>query len=331
LEDQSCLQCHTVRGQGSGHEANQIAPDLAGRIVPTYGPATLASALWNHAPAMWTELSARGMPPPAASESEWQDVFAYLYALPFSEPPAEVRRGQEVLESKGCANCHTESKPVSTWSHMDDPVTLVFQLWNHAAAMKKEIAANQKQWKTLTGRDLMDLTAYAQNVQHLAPTRTFSLPAPESGKVLFEANCGSCHRGSLSLATRLRNKTWMDIGAGMWNHAPKMRAVPLVSTADMAKILAYVWQVQYEGPAGNPVLGRRAFVEKHCAHCHRDAATGAVRNPRPGKTFTPFSMIGVGWGPGRQMHHRMQQEGIQWPKLTPADVSNLVAYLNSLH
>ena len=29
VQDQSCLECHTVNAQGSGHEANATAPDLA--------------------------------------------------------------------------------------------------------------------------------------------------------------------------------------------------------------------------------------------------------------------------------------------------------------
>ena len=77
---------------------------------------------------------------------------------------------------------------------MDDPVVLVYQLWNHASSMKNTFTRNKIAWKTLTGRDLMDLTAYVQNVQSLVPTGEFSLPAPETGKPLFDANCGLCHR-----------------------------------------------------------------------------------------------------------------------------------------
>ena len=225
---------------------------------------------------MWAELSARGMPPPAATESEWQDLFAYFYSLQFFEPPAEVGRGKRVLESKRCTDCHSLTKTptargpsVADWAHMDDPVVLVYQLWNHASTMKNTFARNKIAWKTLTGRDLRDLTAYIQNVQTLVPNEEFSLPAPESGKPLFEANCGICHRDYNSLAMKLRNKTWMDIGADIWNHAQKMPTVRMVGPDDMRKILAYVWQLQYDGPPGSPVLGQKAFVEKRCVECHQ--------------------------------------------------------------
>ena len=100
-------------------------------------------------------------------------------------------------------------------------------------------------------------------------TDEFSLPAPETGKPLFDANCGVCHRDYNSLAMNLRNKTWMDIGADIWNHSQKMPTVRMVGPDDMRKILAYVWQLQYDGPPGNRVLGQKAFVEKRCVECHQ--------------------------------------------------------------
>jgi cytochrome c551/c552 len=53
VQDQSCLECHTVNAQGSGHEANAIAPDLAVNSVSAFTSSAFASALWNHTPAMW--------------------------------------------------------------------------------------------------------------------------------------------------------------------------------------------------------------------------------------------------------------------------------------
>jgi mono/diheme cytochrome c family protein len=329
LEQQGCQQCHAVRGQGLGHEPPQVARDLGERLAPTYGPHTLASAVWNHTPAMWAEVSANGMPPPAATESDWQDLFAYFYSLQFSEPPAETGRGKRVLESKRCTDCHSLTKTpsgrgpsVPDWAHMDDPVMLVYQMWNHASSMKRAFGSNRIEWKTLTGRDLVDLTAYVQNVQKQIPNQQFSLPAPEAGKPLFDANCGLCHRDSNSLAMNLRNKTWMDIGAGIWNHSQKMPTIRMADPDDMRKILAYVWQLQYDGPPGNRALGQKAFVEKGCTECHRNPAMG-------GKRITAFSIVAAAWGPTRRAHQEMLDQRGLWPSLSPADVSNLVAYLNS--
>jgi len=158
LEQQGCQQCHPVRGQGLGHEPPQVARDLGERLAPTYGPHTLASALWNHTPAMSAQFSAQGVMPPAASESDWQDLFAYFYSLQFAEPPAEAGRGKRVLESKRCTECHSLTKTptargpsIPDWAHMDDPVVLLYQMWNHASSMKRTFASAKIEWKTLNG------------------------------------------------------------------------------------------------------------------------------------------------------------------------------------
>jgi mono/diheme cytochrome c family protein len=122
----------------------------------------------------------------------------------------------------------------------------------------------------------------------------------------------------------------MDIGAGMWNHAPDMRRVPSVSFEDMRKILAYVWDLQYQGAAGNIEQGHRTFNNKRCIACHQDRATGQARSPRPGQTFTAFSMVAMSWGRAKEMHQTMDAKGIQWPSLSATEVNNLVSFLNSI-
>ena len=97
-----------------------------------------------------------------------------------------------------------------------------------------------------------------------------------------------------------------------------------------AKILAYVWDLQYRGPEGNVARGELAFAAKGCTACHTDAQTGAVVSPRPGKVFTPFSMAAIAWGSNRRMHREMWNREVAWPTLSPDDVSDLVAYLNSV-
>jgi len=251
--------------------------------------------------------------------------------------PADTRHGQEVFSSKKCADCHSlgwpargAGPPVSAWKTVDDPVTLVYQMWNHASSMKKVTAFRKRDWPTLDGEDLMDLAAYVQYVQKVAPQHWFSLPEAASGKIPFEHNCQVCHQGALALETRLDNKTFLDIGAGVWNHVPLMGPFPAVSEADMRKILAYVWELQYRGEEGNVTLGQLAFAVKGCSMCHSDPATHAAVSPRPGKVFTPFSMAAIAWGPTRWMHQQMREKGVDWPALSPQNISDLTAYLNYL-
>ena len=337
VQDQSCLECHTVNAQGSGHEANATAPDLAVNSGSTFTPSAFASALWNHTPAMWSEVAAKSVTRPVLAEADWGDVFAYLYSERIFQFPAQTRRGLEVFNSKGCADCHSlampsrgPGPPVSAWKSVDDPAALVVQMWNHASSMKETFAAHKRDWPKLDGRDFGDLAAYVQYVQKLAPERRLSLPEAATGKLPFTRNCQQCHRGRLALDARLANKTFLDIGAGVWNHVPLMGAFPTVPEADLRKILAYVWDVQYRGPEGNVSRGELAFTAKGCIGCHSDAQTGAVVSPRAGKVFTPFSMAEIAWGWNQQMHRKMGDKAVPWPTLSPEDMSDLVAYLNSV-
>jgi mono/diheme cytochrome c family protein len=335
VQDQGCLECHTVNGQGSGHEANATAPDLAVNADSAYTPSAFASALWNHTPAMWSEISAKSVTRPALAEAEWGDVFAYLYSERIFQFPAQTGRGQEVFNSRGCTDCHSlampsrgPGPPVSAWKSVDDPAALVGQMWNHASSMKETFASRKRDWPKLDGRDFGDLAAYVQYLQRLAPEHQLSLPEAATGKLPFERNCQPCHQGPLALEARLANKTFLDIGAGVWNHVPLMGAFPTVPEADLRKILAYIWDLQYRGPEGNVTRGELAFTAKGCVGCHSDGQTGAVVSPSSGRVFTPFSMAAIAWGSNRQMHRKKWDKAVTWPTLSPEDISDLVAYLN---
>jgi mono/diheme cytochrome c family protein len=328
LRSQGCLRCHTVGAAGIGR-------DLADRLVADYTVPALAAAVWNHTPTMWAEMASTVATQPAPSEAEWEEVFRYLYTLQFIDRPALARDGGKVFESR-CANCHGvgtsnpgPGKPVPEWTRLEDPIALVYQMWNHASAMKKEFTGDRA-WKKLGGSDFLDLTVYLQSIQNVPRNAQASLSDSSEGRFLTAQHCGTCHGGSDSLAALVHNKTLMDVGAATWNHVPLMESMPVVSHDDFRKIVTYVWELQYRGPGGVASRGERVFASKGCSSCHRSPANQTPLNPRPGKTFTPFSMVALSWGSGREMHRQMQEKGVRWPRLSPDDVSNLVAYLNTL-
>ena len=344
LSREQCLECHTVNGQGMGHEAplGTRAPDFAQHLTTVngqqtpYRPTALASAMWNHTVDMWREMSAKRAAPPTATAAEWEDVFAYLYQLRFNENPASFGRGRQVFETAGCLGCHAiqpgtvhAGLPVAKWTPVNDPVTLVWQMWNHAATMNTKANVEAKPWPILTGQDFMDLTAWIQHNQKLPPDRSFSLPSPALGHESFVDNCQSCHNGPKAIDKTVADQTFMDLGAGMWNHAPLMniRAIP---ETEMRGILAWVWQLQYTGPAGNQVHGEQVFNSAGCLSCHRSPATKAAMRPKVEGPVTPFSMVAIGWGEGRKMHASLAENGKAWPKLTPDDMNDLLAYINTL-
>ena len=333
LRRENCLRCHNVRGAGGA-----TAPDLGRDLARRYTPAALASVMWNHAPAMWARMSAEGAAIPRLSVQESDDLFAYFFSVRFFEVPGEAERGRYVFVTKHCADCHSLSEPsqgpgdaVSNWKSLGDPVLLLQQMWTHQAAMEKAVTSKQKGWVELTGQDLTDLSLYLRNLpQNRKPRAEFSLPDPASGEEPFKATCAGCHKGgSMSLDKRLGNMTLAEVTAAIWNHAPRMKAAPATNPEDMRKIVAYVWEQQYLGTAGNAAKGKHAFEAKRCSTCHAAGEAGAPKLPSGNKSFTSVAMISVLWTHGPQMLERMRERGVPWPNLSADDISNLVAYLDS--
>lgn len=332
LKRENCLQCHSLRGEGGA-----VAPDLARRTAQNYTPAALVSLMWNHGPAMWAALTEQKLPMPRLTETDAGDLFAYLYSVRFFDRPADAGRGKQIFEDKHCAECHSLTEPakgpgtaVSNWTSLTDPMTLVQRMWNHAGTMKNALTQKKGIWVSLTGPELADLTLYLQNIPpRRTVTPTFTLPDPQSGKPLFDQYCQQCHKGSLALEGRLSGMTLTDVAASMWNHVPRMLATPVIGRDDMRGIVAYVWEQQYMGPAGNVGRGRKTFADKHCASCHDDPSFNQAHFVRGDKVFTPLTMISVLWEHGPQMLEQMKQRGVSWPRLAPEDISNLVAYLNT--
>lgn len=333
--DEKCLECHTDLGGAprSSVEA-RTAPDLGSLLTSSYTPASLAAALWNHTPKMWDQMSARLISRPNPTENDWADLFAYLYARQFPPKEGDAARGKDVFENKRCIACHegkvAPGRTVAEWRDIEHPVVFAWEMWNHISSMQVASIEARKTWPELTGKDIVDLTAYAQKVQNLPDNFEFALPDPSEGEAAYGRQCRTCHFGETDLAKMLRNQSWADLSAGMWNHVHLMQALPEINEDGMAKILAYAWQLQYNGQPGNREQGRTVYASAGCVECHRSPADRSAISPRPGKTFTPFSMVAIGWAKGRDMHQAMEKKGLVWPRLTETDMRDILAYLNFL-
>ena len=331
IDDAGCLECHTVRGQGAGHEPSGAAPELGSGLVPAYTVPALAAAVWNHTPSMLAGFPERRLSQANLVAKDWDDIFAYLYSTQFLEFPAEIGRGKQAFQGKQCANCHSladpalgPGSPVAAWKPVSDPATLIYGMWTHSSYMEesgREAPWVKTGWTKLTGRDVLDLSAYLQQVQREVPQHDAALPDSLEGKAPFDQKCGNCHAGPLALEKNLSNTMWADIAAGMWNHVQLMRRVPAVTEPEMRAILSYVWDLQYRGPEGNAELGEQAFRVNGCASCHGVHGMGIP--------VTPADIAAIGWGEGRRMHQRVLNEGMAWPHLSAGDVADIVAYINS--
>lgn len=160
-----CSSCHGPQGAGGTGGPDLLQFDLQRSAE------AVAGMMWNHALAMRDAMAARGMGWPEFRDGELADLIAFLYFLPFQDPPGDPGRGREVFASRTCAECHaSEAGEPETARHpgpdlrgsdsLVSAAALVAALWNHAPVMAEAILGEGRRWPALTGRDLRDLRAY---------------------------------------------------------------------------------------------------------------------------------------------------------------------------
>ena len=178
------------------------------------------------------------------------------------------------------------------------------------------------------------MLVYLQNLPETrALAQNFQFPPSDSGEVLFQSKgCIGCHVGKLALETRLRNQTLTQIVVDMWNHQPNMHnnETPTFSQEEMRQILAYIWARQYFRGDGNTERGKKVFAEKKCGTCHDNSSTGAPKLAKGKDVYSDITIVSSLWGHGPQMLELMTQMNLPWPRFTSQQMSDLIAYLNSL-
>jgi mono/diheme cytochrome c family protein len=337
FETLACIDCHSINGKGGA-----VAPDLGRLVDRNFTPATLAATMWNHAPAMWTSMHARDIRASDLDEQAATDLFAYFYATRFFEKTGDAGRGKRAFAERGCANCHGLSaaiqpsvKPVAQWEALTDPVALAEAMWNHGPRMLEEARARRSRLPELSAQDLADVLVYLRNLPS-PPSKSavFRIGAGNDGAAVFTSKgCSGCHRSGEALASHIKGQTLTEIAAAMWNHAPKMAAAgakPVkLESGEMRELVSYLWAEQFFEDAGNPAAGRRVFAAKHCATCHENPSTGAPKLAGAGRSFNGAAMISALWHHGPRMLDQMKAKGISWPRFERAQMSDLIAFLNS--
>lgn len=332
FQRENCVQCHSVNGKGGNS-----APDLGRRVGRDFTPAQMASLMWNHAPSMWSAMSAKGVRLSTLDEQSASNLFTYFYSTRFFELPGDAARGKRLFSEKHCAGCHGTTqaagagKPIKEWTLVGYPIALAQRMWNHASQMQDLFRQKGLKWVQLTPQELTDIQVY---VQSLPETRSAQpnmiLPAGDEGQKLFEQKgCVKCHTGKLALETRLKNLTMTGIAVEMWNHAPRMiQPPPALELDEMRQIVAYLWARQFYAGEGNSGRGKRVFEQKRCSVCHNDPASGAPNLSASKGQYSAPRMVSVLWRHGPRMLERMKERGIQWPRFDRTQMADLIAYLN---
>jgi mono/diheme cytochrome c family protein len=344
FELQGCGQCHALNGVGPGAR-EKPGPDLGLIADRGFTPAALAATMWNHAPAMWVETKLRSVVPPSMDEQQAADLFAFFYSLRFFEEPGDAARGKSLFRSKSCASCHgineplsgaKNIKPVAEWMAASDPLELVEIMWNHATAMRDEMARRNIRLPQLKGQDLADLLVYTRGAAGRSrPRPAFHAAGADAGQALFESKrCGACH-GPMThfLSTDLRDETLTDIAADMWNHGLDMSLRDTkFEPGEMRQIADYIWFSRTIEGAGEAGRGAQIFAAKKCAVCHDDPSSGAPSLPgltANGKYFSGASMVSALTRHGPAMLDKMREKHLAWPRFSSGEMSSLIAYLNT--
>lgn len=331
---QRCVECHSIRGQGG-----KSGPDLGRQIGRDYTPSVLASTMWNHAPTMWSAMKQANIERKGLNEKDAADLFAFFYSSRYFDRPGDASRGKHAFASKRCAECHGIAQqqvsgipPVSEWKSLGQPIDLAEAMWNHGSKMRQEFKSRNISWQELTSQDLTDILVYLRNLPstRMKPS-TFATTAGDKGAALFESKgCTGCHKGKLDLPPRLKNMTITDIAVAMWNHQPKMAAnPPTLEAGEMNEIVSHLWAGQFFADEGNAGRGKAIFAEKGCGGCHGAAGAGAPDLAAHKGGFTSVSMVSGLWGHGPGMLEQMRQKNLAWPRFTPKQMSDLIAFLNS--
>jgi cytochrome c2 len=328
----SCIECHSVNGVG-GH----IGPDLGRRIDRNFTSASLASTMWNHAPAMWAAMREREIRVGDMDEQAAADLFAYFYSARFFEKPGDAGRGKRLFKERACTLCHglTEAiqpaiKPVSQWDSLVDPIALTEAMWNHSPNMFTEFKLKKIPWPVLSGQDFSDLLVYLRNLPSMREKAgVFETAAGSNGEAIFQSKgCVRCHHSGSSLAPQIKGRTLTEIAAEMWDHAPKMKAQPAhFNPGEMRELLSYLWARQFFEDSGDAGRGKRVFAMKRCETCHGDSSSGAPK--LTGGAFSGITMVSALWHHGPRMLEQMNSKGVRWPRFERREMSDLIAFLNS--
>jgi mono/diheme cytochrome c family protein len=298
----------------------------------------MASLMWNHAPDMWSAMKKQGIVKATMTPESAADLFAYFVSARYFEKPGDAGRGKQTFAAKHCADCHgitssnsSGAPPVAKWESLGDPLILAQQMWNHGPQMRQAFVQKHLKFTPLTAQELTDMLVYLQNLPETkALAANFQFPPTDAGEALFKAKgCVDCHNGKWSAV--FHNQTITDIAVAMWNHQPNMRQPPpTFSQEEMRQIIGFIWSRQYFRGDGSAERGKKVFAEKSCATCHNDPSSGAPKLGKGKDAYSDITMVTALWEHGPRMLEQMNQKKLAWPRFTAGQMSDLIAYLNSL-
>jgi mono/diheme cytochrome c family protein len=325
FQSKKCVTCHSVAGQGG-----TIAPDLGKQGGSSFTPSSMAAMLWNHAPKMWGALAKSAVKVDLTPQDS-ADMFAYFYAARYMDPPGDAGRGKQLFTAKRCAECHSldgaAGKRGLKWGTLADPIELGRAMWNHAPAMRAEMAKKGGKLPKLTAAEMNDLLVYLRTLPQAKDNKPVFQPASaETGETLFQAKgCANCHKGVRTLANRVAFRTVSDFSASMWNHGGIVNQSGELNPEEMKRLAGYVWSLQFAATSGDAARGAKVFAAKGCGGCHTSGPGPKIAGAVP----DAYALIGSLTQHAPGMLQKMEASKKVWPSIKDTEMEDLLAYLKS--
>ena len=257
--EKKCVLCHQVAGVGG-----VAGPDLD--FLSQYGsPIQIATAMWNHGPAMTEAMRAQGIQRPSFTSSELTDLIAYLESWSPAIPtgplyvlPGRSDEGRQRFVDRGCSQCHgvegetgTLAPDLGRMGRHESLIDFAAAMWNKAPTMLDAIQRRGISVPRLSAGEMADLVAYLSSVRYFGEVGN----ATRGARRVRDKGCLECHsvggRGGTA-AGDLAQARGLDspaaVMAALWNHVLMTESEagqaggswPAFSTAEMADLSAYL-------------------------------------------------------------------------------------------
>jgi mono/diheme cytochrome c family protein len=229
FSEKKCIVCHQVGGTGG-----VVGPNLDS-LKQFASPIYVASAMWNHGPAMAEVMKAKGVERPTFTTQELRDLIAFLAPATGGAPegplyvlPGRPEIGRELFVEKKCVQCHSVGgvggkvgPDLVGLGVRRSPVEFAATIWNKAPAMMIEMAKRGITVPQLRPEDMADLVAYLYSVRYFASGGS----VPKGWVVASNKGCLHCHAVSGERgkpASDLTRAKGLDssaaVLAALWNH-----------------------------------------------------------------------------------------------------------------